>query len=315
MRPAGVGRLPAHSSDWPNKYATPRTSRGDGKRAQFKKACCRQTLLKSCEAYVEIHATMRPAREVGGDLYDFFLIDSDHLAVTVGDVCGKGIPAALFMAMTQMVMRYMLRQETEVGAAATAGNALLAASNREMMFATLFCFVLDLKTGVLSYCSCGHHSPIILRSGNRVEKISTFNLPLGVQEKAKYKTNSLILEPGDRVFLFTDGFVDAINNEGARFGDEQLHEVVETLRALPSQDFVRDLMKSVDNFADSAPQFDDLTALLATVIARNPITTARRSQQAADEFCEKWSKEVEAIRFRHKVIKRALRWSTRSIYC
>jgi serine phosphatase RsbU (regulator of sigma subunit) len=227
-------------------------------------------LLKSCEAYVEIHATMRPAREVGGDLYDFFLIDSDHLAVTVGDVCGKGIPAALFMAMTQMVMRYMLRQETEVGAAATAGNALLAASNREMMFATLFCSVLDLKTGVLSYCSCGHHSPLILRSGNRVEKISTFNLPLGVQEKAKYKTNSLILEPGDRMFLFTDGFVDAINNEEARFGDERLHEVVETLRALPSQDFVRDLMKSVDNFAGSAPQFDDLTALLATVVARKP---------------------------------------------
>jgi serine phosphatase RsbU (regulator of sigma subunit) len=114
-------------------------------------------LLKSFEAYVEIRAMMRPAREVGGDLYDYFLIDANRLAFTVGDVCGKGIPAALFMAMTQMVMRYMLRQELDVGAAATAANALLAASNREMMFATLFCCVLDLSTGVLAYCSCGHH--------------------------------------------------------------------------------------------------------------------------------------------------------------
>ena len=79
---------------------------------------------------------MRPARDVGGDLFDYFLIDADRVAVTVGDVCGKGIPAALFMAVTQMVMRYMLRREPDVGAAATGGNALLAASNREMMFAT-----------------------------------------------------------------------------------------------------------------------------------------------------------------------------------
>ena len=85
------------------------------------------TRWSSAKHYVEIHAKMRPAREVGGDLYDFFLIDSDRLAFTVGDVCGKGIPAALFMAMTQMVMRYTPHQEPEVGAAATAANALLAA--------------------------------------------------------------------------------------------------------------------------------------------------------------------------------------------
>ena len=104
-------------------------------------------VLGQCKDYVEIHAKMRPAREVGGDLYDFFLINSDRIAFTIGDVCGKGIPAALFMAMTQMVMRYTLRQQPEVGAAATAGNALLAATNREMMFATLFCCVLDFRTG------------------------------------------------------------------------------------------------------------------------------------------------------------------------
>jgi phosphoserine phosphatase RsbU/P len=235
-------------------------------------------LLKDCNRYVDVHAAMRPAREVGGDLYDFFLIDSDRLAITVGDVCGKGIPAALFMAMTQMVMRYMLRREPEVGSAATAGNALLAASNRELMFATLFAAVLDLRTGVLSYCNCGHHSPLILRSDDMVEEISTFNLPLGVEAKAKYKTDSLILEPGDRLLLFTDGFIDALNGEEERFGDDRLHDMVRKLRSEPAANLVHSLMKSVDDFVGDAPQFDDLTALAATLIAKK---SARDVERAA----------------------------------
>jgi phosphoserine phosphatase RsbU/P len=224
--------------------------------------------LEQCRAYVEVEAAMRPAREVGGDLYDFFLIDSDRLAFTVGDVCGKGIPAALFMAMTQMVMRYMLQQETDVGAAATAANSILAAGNREMMFATLFCSVLHLKTGMLSYCSCGHHSPLILRKDGRVETVTALNPALGLVENAKYGTNSLILEPCDRLLLFTDGFVDALNDEETRFGAERLNELVESLRTLPSRGFIDGLMRAVNDFAGDTPQFDDLTSLLVTVIAR-----------------------------------------------
>src|SRR5258705_1787276 len=129
-----------------------------------------------------------------------------------------------------------------------------------MMFTTLFCSVLNFRTGVLSYCSCGHPSPLILRKGGVVEKISTFNLPLGIGETTKYKTNSLILEPGDRVFLFTDGFTEAHNTEGDLFGHDRLVDGVETLRATPSQDFTGALMKSIDEFACGAPQFDDLTA-------------------------------------------------------
>jgi len=227
-----------------------------------------QHALEACKAYVDVRAVMRPAREVGGDLYDFFLIDPDRLAITIGDVCGKGIPAALFMAMTQTVMRYTLRREIDVGAAATAGNALLAASNREMMFATLFCCVLNLSSGTLSYCSCGHGSPLILRSGNGVEETSSFNLPLGIDDRTKYTTNSIVLDPGDRLFLFTDGFADAMNKEEVRFGDGRLHQAVEKVRALPSEQFIRDLVKQVDDFVDDAAQFDDLTALLATVVAR-----------------------------------------------
>lgn len=241
--------------------------------------------LERCGAYVDIHAKMRPAREVGGDLYDFFLIDSDRLAVTIGDVCGKGIPAALFMAMTQMVMRYMLRQEDKVGDAATAGNALLSASNREMMFATLFCFVLDLKTGLVSYCSCGHHSPFILRNGKRIETVAASSLPLGLDENTKYKTESLVLEPGDQLFMFTDGFVDAVNPEGLRFGDERLEEMVNQFRAHPPQQFIQELIRSIDDFADGEPQFDDLTGLLVTSIARKP---EHETEKVADQAQAVW---------------------------
>ena len=223
-------------------------------------------ILTPCKPYVEVHATMRPAREVGGDLYDFFLIDPSRLAVTIGDVCGKGIPAALFMAMTQMVMRYMLRQEADAGAAATAGNALLAASNSEMMFATLFCCVIDLRSGVVSYASCGHHSPLILRQGKALATIEVSNLPLGIDQDAKYKTSFISLDPGDQMFLFTDGFIDAINSEGLRFGDERLHAAVERLRAHRADQFVPELIKSIDEFAGGEPQFDDLTAVLVSAI-------------------------------------------------
>jgi phosphoserine phosphatase RsbU/P len=227
-------------------------------------------ILQPCRPYVDIHAMMRPAREVGGDLYDFFLIDPDRLAITIGDVCGKGIPAALFMAMTQMVMRYMLRQEADVGAAATAGNALLAASNREMMFATFFCCVIDLRTGHVSYTCCGHHSPLILRKNRAIVTIPMSSLPLGIGENTQYKTNSLSLDPGDQMFLYTDGFIDAVNTEEDRFGDERLHAAVERLRIEQADRIVPELMKSVDEFAGGEPQFDDLTAVLVNAIARKP---------------------------------------------
>ncbi len=243
-----------------------------------------QGSLEQSKDYVAIYASMRPAREVGGDLYDCFSIDANRVAVTIGDVCGKGIPAALFMAMTQMVMRHMLRQESNVGSAATAGNALLAASNREMMFATLFCSVIDLTTGRVSYCSCGHHSPIILRKGKAVETLAVSNLPLGLDDKAKYKTELIDLEPGDQILLYTDGFVDAVNAEGERFGDEHFLELVERLRTLPAGQLVPALIEAIDDFAGNEPQFDDLTAVLIDAIAKKPDCIQTSTQGALEHL-------------------------------
>ena len=99
-----------------------------------------------------------------------------------------------------------------------------------MMFATLFCWVLDLRTGILSYCSCGHHSPLILRGDKMVDEVATASLPLGIDEKTKYKTSTLILEPGDRVLLFTDGFTDAHNGAEMLFGEDRLRAAVDKLK-------------------------------------------------------------------------------------
>jgi len=150
----------------------------------------------------------------------------------------------------------------------------MAADNPETMFTTWFCGILDLRSGVLSWSSCGHHSPLILRSGGQVEKISTRSLPLGIEISAKYATNSLTLTPGDRIVFFTDGFTDAVDGDDKRFGDDGLEQTVAILRSLPSQDFIGKLVERVDNFAGTTPQFDDMTALIATVVARKAAQSA-----------------------------------------
>jgi serine phosphatase RsbU (regulator of sigma subunit) len=230
--------------------------------------------LEGCRDYVDIQAEMHSAREVGGDLYDFFLIDADHLAVTIGDVCGKGIPAALFMSMTQTVLRYTLRHETGLEAAVTAANALLAANNREKMFATLFCAVVDLRAGIVAYCSCGHQPPLILRDGQSAELHSSFSLPLGLRANARFNADKIALEPGDRLLLFTDGFADATNVDGEKFGESRFHAMVAGLITTPSTQLLGRLFQSVESYTGEAPQFDDLTAVLITLLARKPAELA-----------------------------------------
>src|SRR5262249_6422034 len=196
-------------------------------------------LLERCRSHVTLHAEMRPARDVGGELDDFFELDPDRLVVTIGDVCGKGIPAALFMAMTQTVTRYTLRHEDNLGAAISAANVLLATGNQESMYATLFCAVVNFRTGHLQYCHCGHEFPFILRSDGQVEAVSsTRNLPLGLSLGAKFQSSATVLGQNDRLLLFTDGFTDASRTTGERFGSERLLETVKQLRTVDPRQMI-----------------------------------------------------------------------------
>jgi phosphoserine phosphatase RsbU/P len=225
-----------------------------------------RNMLNRSQAFVTIHAEMRAARDVGGDLYDFFEIDEDRLVITIGDVCGKGIPAALFMAMTQTVMRYVLRHENNLEAAIAAANVLLATDNRESMYATLFCAVVNFRTGDLQYCGCGHDFPLILRSDGDLEAVSSSeNLPLGLKLRADFRGNTTVLRHDDRLLLFTDGFTDATNTNGERFGSKRLSDAVKLLNGVDSQHVIGRLIGAIDKFADGAQQFDDLTAVLLTM--------------------------------------------------
>jgi phosphoserine phosphatase RsbU/P len=210
----------------------------------------------------DVHARMEPAREVGGDLYDVFRLDADHVAITIGDVCGKGVPASLFMAVTQTVMRVALRSAENLQAEIALANALLVAGNREMMFATFFCCVLNLRSGSLTYCNCGHNPPLLLRQGETTfEALNASGPPLGIDKDIVYTARTLTLEAGDRLFLYTDGVNEAEDAQTAQFGMERLEQTLLATRDQTAKATVAQLVEAIAAFSNGAPQFDDITCV------------------------------------------------------
>ena len=137
---------------------------------------------------LDIFAQMIPAREVGGDLYDIVKLDENRVVITIGDVCGKGVPASLFMAITQTVMRLVVRSSQDLQAEIASANNLLVANNRETMFTTLFCGVFDVTAGTLTYCNCGHNPPLVLRRGESTfEPLRNCGPALGIMDDVSYR--------------------------------------------------------------------------------------------------------------------------------
>lgn len=212
----------------------------------------------------DIHADMRPAKDVGGDFYDYFLIDGRRLVVSLGDVAGKGTPAALFMSATQTALRMVLRSEPDLARAVAAVNDLLCATNSEDMFVTLFCGVIDLDTGELDYCNCGHTDCMILRADGTVERPVATGMALAILEGSKPRAARTRLGPGDRLFLFSDGLTDAMDRNETAFGEERLDLAVEAVRHRPVDAFVPELLDAIAAYSGDTPQFDDMTALAVT---------------------------------------------------
>jgi len=223
---------------------------------------------------LDLFAHMLPAREVGGDFYDYFLLDDHRLVLTIGDVSGKGIPAALYMAAVQTALRVALRQRQSLPAALGAINDLLVTNNDEAMFATLFCAVIDIRDGVGAVCNCGHPAPFILRRAGGCNRIASSNVPLGVQLSASFDIEAVVLRSGDVFFLWTDGLSDALNAAGERYGEQRLQQLVSALTTENARDFVLAATGALTEFAANTSQFDDLTAL-AYVYHSNDLDTGR----------------------------------------
>ncbi len=210
----------------------------------------------------ELFAAMRPAREVGGDFYDAFFLDAERLVVSIGDVSGKGVPAALFMAVCQTTLRLTLRESTStIGEAVERANTLLEMENSASMFATFFGAILDLRDGSLSYCNCGHNPPLVQRRDGTIEALRSGGIALGVISPADCETDSILLKAGDRLLLYTDGITEAHDSGGQLFEDDRLGASVAARAAVSVRGLVEGVFEDVNAFAAAAPQHDDLTCL------------------------------------------------------
>ena len=215
----------------------------------------------------EIYATMEAAKTVGGDFYDFYLADENHLVVTIADVSGKGIPAALFMMTSKTVLKnFVLMANTadDLAAAMTLANAQLCQNNEEMMFVTVFLAMLDLKTGKLIYVNGGHNPPLILHEGEYkyLPKNEKRVPPLGVRAKTHYEQQTLQMTKGDILYMYTDGVTEAENVEKELYSNERLEEFLNsTDKNLPLDKLLAQVRQSIKNHAGEAQQSDDITML------------------------------------------------------
>ncbi len=210
----------------------------------------------------DIYASMTPAKEVGGDFYDFFMVDEDNLAIVVADVSGKGVPAALFMVIGKTLIKDHTVPGKDLGEVFTEVNALLCEANSEELFITAFVGVLNLKSGEFRYVNAGHEIPFISRGGAPFEphKIRAAFVLAGM-DGMKYKAGVFQLEPGDKIFQYTDGVTEATDKDNGLFGMDRLQSSLAKVSTEVPERILDAVKKDIDEFVGEAPQFDDITML------------------------------------------------------
>jgi sigma-B regulation protein RsbU (phosphoserine phosphatase) len=214
----------------------------------------------------DIHARMEPAREVGGDLYDVFRTADGSLCFFIGDVAGKGMPAALFMARTKSIIRIVTEMMPSRGARPTPADIItrvnreLCLNNDSMMFVTLFLGLLDPTNGMLAYCNAGHNPPYRLGGGGVAPIEDAAGIILGVEPNASYATGTLTLAPDDQVFLYTDGVTEAFNAADEPFAEDRLQAVLSD-HVRSCADLVEVVGSAVADFVGAAPRSDDIAML------------------------------------------------------
>ena len=211
---------------------------------------------------IELFAVLDPARDIGGDFYDFFMADDDYLCLVIGDVSGKGVPAALFMAVTRTFLRTIWNVERDPGATLTRLNNELARDNDPTMFVTLFCARIHLPTGRCVYANGGHNPPFIIRGGGSVQRLPKVKGTLvGGMEDMMFEEGTIDLKPGDTLFLYTDGVTEAMNPDDVLTGEDWTLRELEKVRAKHCESLVTEMREALKRYAAGAEQSDDITML------------------------------------------------------
>ncbi|MBR4377227.1 MAG: serine/threonine-protein phosphatase, partial [Spirochaetia bacterium] len=210
----------------------------------------------------DIFASMNPAKEVGGDFYDFYLVDENKLAFIIADVSGKGIPAAMFMMTSKTLIKSLATEGNDIATTITAANTKLCEGNEANMFITAFMGCLDLNTGKLQYVSAGHNPPLVKHGDGSFEYLpKSKTIVLAAMEGYPYKAQEMQLEPGDVIYTYTDGVTEATDSSETLYGEPRLKEALNAQRWGSMEELCKGIKKDVDGFVGSAPQFDDITML------------------------------------------------------
>ena len=210
----------------------------------------------------DIYASMNPAKEVGGDFYDFFLIDDNHLGMVMADVSGKGVPAALFMMASKIILQSCAMLGGSPAEILTKTNEAICSNNQEEMFVTVWLGILEISTGRLTAANAGHEYPVIRKADGRFELFKDkHGFVIGGMSGAKYREYEIQMEPGSKLFLYTDGVPEATDADKNMFGTERMVDALNTEPEASPEVILKNVRSAVDGFVKEAEQFDDLTML------------------------------------------------------
>lgn len=210
----------------------------------------------------EIFADMNPAKQVGGDFYDFFFVDQDKLALVIADVSGKGIPAAMFMMKSKTTIRGFAEAGYTPAELFEMSNNVICEGNETNMFVTVWIGIIDLNTGVMKCCNAGHEYPVLMRNGRNFEIYNDKHLPaLGIMEGIEFVEYEIDLKPGDTIYVYTDGVPEAVNTAVEQYGTDRLLDVLNEHKEESMKDILSAVKDNLDDFVGTADQFDDVTML------------------------------------------------------
>ncbi|HEY3370181.1 MAG TPA: SpoIIE family protein phosphatase [Prolixibacteraceae bacterium] len=210
---------------------------------------------------IDLFAVLKPAESIGGDLYDYYFIDNDHLLVAIGDVSGKGIPASLFMAIASTLIKSHSNILSSRQIIETVNNEL-GDRNPNQYFLTLFIGVLNVRNGIMDYCNAAHNYPYLLHPDGTMQTLSkSHGIPLGIYKNKTYKSTTIQLEPGDLILLYTDGVINSRNSAGIHYGIEKLKSIVQGMTGLSSKEVVTRLLDDIVIYEAESPQSDDISLM------------------------------------------------------